>query len=97
MRGVLSEAMVLCASTPACVEPLDPPASSVPGDIVKAEGYEAGQPDAQLNPKKKIFESVAPDMKTDVDRVARYKDAKLAVVGGKGYLTAKTLSGAPIK
>lgn len=97
MRGILSEAMVLCASTPDRVEPLDPPTSSVPGDIVKALGYESGQPEAQLNPKKKIFETVAPDLKTDAERVARYKDAKLFVVGGKGFVTAATLAGAPIK
>lgn len=53
MRGVFSEAMVMCASSPDCVEILDPPSGSVPGDKVVCEGY-PGTPDAQLNPKKKV-------------------------------------------
>jgi aminoacyl tRNA synthase complex-interacting multifunctional protein 1 len=39
MRGVTSEAMVMCASTPDRVEILDPPANSKPGDRVIVEGY----------------------------------------------------------
>ena len=39
MRGVPSEAMVMCASTPEKVEILDPPPGSVPGDRVICEGY----------------------------------------------------------
>lgn len=40
MRGITSEAMVMCASTPDKVELLDPPIGSVPGDRVVVEGYE---------------------------------------------------------
>ena len=32
LRGVLSEAMVLCASTPEKVELMNPPAGAQPGD-----------------------------------------------------------------
>ena len=39
MRGVLSEAMVMCASTPNKIEILDPPPGSVPGDRIVFEGY----------------------------------------------------------
>lgn len=72
MRGVLSQAMVMCASTPEKVEILSPPSGSVPGDLVEFEGYPR-VPDAQLNPKKKIFETCAPDLKTNSDLVAVYK------------------------
>ena len=72
MRGVTSHAMVMCASTPDKVEILSPPESSKPGDLVEFEGYPR-QPDAQLNPKKKIFEACAPDLKTSGDLVALYK------------------------
>ena len=72
MRGVLSHAMVMCASTPEKVEILSPPEGSVPGDLVEFEGYPR-QPDQQLNPKKKIFETCAPDLKTDSNKVAVYK------------------------
>ena len=72
MRGIMSEAMVMCASTPEKVEIMAPPAGSKPGDLVLVEGF-ARNPDAQLNPKKKIFEACAPDLKVDAKKQAVYK------------------------
>lgn len=40
------------------VEPLDPPSGSAPGERVFVKGYEKGQPDEELKPKKKIFEKL---------------------------------------
>lgn len=95
MRGVTSEAMVMCASTPEKVEVLSPPAGAVPGDLVHCEGYPR-QPDAQLNPKKKIFESCAPDLKTNGELVACYKGAALHVPG-QGNVVAQTLKNVNVK
>ncbi|KAH8402322.1 hypothetical protein KR009_011347 [Drosophila setifemur] len=95
MRGVTSEAMVMCASTPDKVEVLSPPAGAVPGDLVHCEGY-ARQPDAQLNPKKKVFETCAPDLKTNDALVACYKGAALHVPG-KGNVVAQTLKNVNVK
>lgn len=67
MRGVTSQAMVMCASTPEKVEILDPPAGCQPGDQVHVEGY-TRNPDPVLNPKQKVFETVAPDLKTDAGK-----------------------------
>ncbi|MEQ2211254.1 hypothetical protein XENOCAPTIV_016878, partial [Xenoophorus captivus] len=39
MRGVVSQAMVMCASSPDKVEILDPPSGSVPGDRVGVQGF----------------------------------------------------------
>lgn len=78
MRGILSEAMVMCASTPDKVELLKPPENVKPGDRVVFDKY-PGEPDAQLNPKKKIWEQVAPDIKTSDDGVALYKDCEFKV------------------
>lgn len=39
MRGVLSEAMVMCASTPEKVEILDPPSGSQIGDVVTVKDF----------------------------------------------------------
>ena len=64
--------MVMCASTPEKVEILTPPAGSKPGDPVHVEGYPRN-PDAQLNPKKKIFEACAPDLTVNGDKEACYK------------------------
>uniref|UniRef100_A0A1E1XUU5 Putative trna-binding protein n=1 Tax=Amblyomma sculptum TaxID=1581419 RepID=A0A1E1XUU5_AMBSC len=96
MRGVTSEAMVMCASTPEKVEILAPPPNALPGDRVVCDGY-PGQPDAQLNPKKKIFEQVAPDLKTDNEKRATYKGQPWLIAGRQGYVTAETLCSAQIK
>ena len=53
MRGIFSEAMIMCAESPDNIEIIDPPPGSVPGDRVLFEGY-SGEPDEQLNPKKKV-------------------------------------------
>ncbi|CAH1401903.1 unnamed protein product, partial [Nezara viridula] len=71
MRGITSEGMVMCASSDGVVEVLRPPSESVPGDVVTCSGY-INSPDAVLNPKKKVFETVAPDLKTDSEMIATY-------------------------
>lgn len=95
MRGVTSEGMVMCASSPDKVEVLTAPSNCVPGDLVHCEGYNR-TPDAQLNPKKKIFETVAPDLKTNDELVACYKGNALHVPG-KGVLKATTLKNVNVK
>jgi methionine--tRNA ligase beta chain len=58
MRGIKSHAMLLCAThkdgAESGVEPVTPPEGSVPGERIYVEGYEGLEPDAQLNPKKKV-------------------------------------------
>ncbi|CAL4064360.1 unnamed protein product, partial [Meganyctiphanes norvegica] len=95
MRGVTSEAMVMCASTPEKVEILSPPNGSQPGDLVEFEGY-TRNPDGILNPKKKIFEACAPDLKTDGNRIATYKGVPFTVPG-KGVVTAPSLTNVQVK
>ncbi|KAJ7366856.1 hypothetical protein DFH08DRAFT_678910 [Mycena albidolilacea] len=66
MRGVKSFAMVLCATSKegkdGGIELIQPPANAKPGDRVYFEGAEFADatPLAQLNPKKKIFETIQP-------------------------------------
>jgi len=66
MRGVKSFAMVLCATSKdgkeAGIELIQPPSGSKPGDRVYFEGeeFENANPLSQLNPKKKIFETIQP-------------------------------------
>ncbi|KAJ8723264.1 hypothetical protein PYW08_003176 [Mythimna loreyi] len=95
MRGVTSEAMVMCASSPEKVEVLLPPSGAVPGDLVECEGYPR-EPEAILNPKKKIFETCAPDLLTNDDKVACYKGSPL-MIPGKGVIVAPTLKGVNVK
>lgn len=65
MRGIKSHGMLLCAThkdgKEKGVEPVVPPEGSVPGERVYVEGYEGMEPETQLNPKKKIFETIQPD------------------------------------
>ncbi|KAG1906416.1 uncharacterized protein F5891DRAFT_1181828 [Suillus fuscotomentosus] len=70
MRGVKSFAMVLAATSKdgkdGGVELIQPPPGCKPGDRVYFEGpdYENAQPLAQMNPKKKIFETIQPGFTT---------------------------------
>lgn len=64
MRGVKSCAMVLCASNENTVEFVNPPAGSKAGDKLFFEDFN-GEPEKQLNPKKKIWEAVQPHFSTN--------------------------------
>ncbi|XP_068950889.1 aminoacyl tRNA synthase complex-interacting multifunctional protein 1 isoform X2 [Petaurus breviceps papuanus] len=95
MRGVISQAMVMCASSPEKVEILDPPSGSVPGDRITFEGF-SGEPEKELNPKKKIWEQIQPDLLTNDQCVATYKGVPFEVKG-KGVCRAQTMSNSGIK
>lgn len=95
MRGIVSQAMVMCACTPEKTEALDPPPGSSIGDRIVFEGY-PGEPDALLNPKKKVWETVQPDLLTDDECVATYKGSPFMVLG-KGVCKAQTLKRSPVK
>ena len=43
---------------PAKFEPLGPPEGSAPGDRVYIDDYAVGEPEAELKPKKKIWEKL---------------------------------------
>jgi len=95
MRGVLSEGMIMCASSPEKVEILQIPAGAAIGERVICEGF-PGQPDAQLNPKKKIWEQIQPDLNVGCDGVPAYKDGAFTVVG-KGVCTAPSMRNCMVK
>ncbi|KAM3596729.1 uncharacterized protein V6R79_019466 [Siganus canaliculatus] len=97
MRGIESQAMLLCASIDGetkRVEPLDPPEGSSPGEQVFVEGYETGKPDDKLNPKKKVWEKLQVDLKISDECVAQWKDKHLMTK--LGQITCKTLKGGNI-
>ena len=95
MRGIISEAMVMCASSPEQVEILDPPLDSIPGERISCEGF-TGPPDSVLNPKKKVFETVQPELHTNEEGVACYRGIPL-MVPGKGVCRAATMRSSGIK
>ncbi|KAH8854622.1 Aminoacyl tRNA synthase complex-interacting multifunctional protein 1 [Schistosoma japonicum] len=76
MRGVKSEAMLMCASSPeTCgVEPLIIEGPDIHlGDSVVVPGFKH-DPDNQLNPKKKILEQLKPDLRVNENGIAVYKN-----------------------
>merc|ERR1712168_973469 len=95
MRGVLSEGMIMCASSPDKVETLEVPAGAAIGDRVSCPAY-AGTPDDQLNPKKKHWEAIAKDLFVRPDGVASYKGDAFTIAG-KGNCVAPTMRECIIK
>ena len=85
----------MCASTPEKVEILVPPSGARPGDRVTFEGF-PGTPDKEMNPKKKIWETVAPDLTVNAEKVAVYKGVPF-VVSGKGPVLSPSLVNCPVK
>jgi aminoacyl tRNA synthase complex-interacting multifunctional protein 1 len=106
MRGVKSFAMVLCATSKdgkeAGIEIIQPPPNSKPGDRVYFEGpdYEDKAPLSQLNPKKKIFETIQPGLMTLKTREAAWVNplTKTAhrIRTKEGVCLAPTLVGASL-
>ncbi|KAK9840019.1 hypothetical protein WJX74_002190 [Apatococcus lobatus] len=99
MRGIKSNGMLLCASNDAHdqVEPLVPPESAAIGERVFFEADAASQA-APESPnkvqKKKIWEAVQPDLKTDADRQAGYKS--MIMQTSAGSITSASLASAGI-
>jgi len=106
MRGIKSQAMVLCASSKdgkeGGIEFVDPPSSAKPGDKVYFEGekFENADPLPQMNPKKKIFETIQPHLVTLPTREAAWVDPASGTVHKirtkDGICTAATLVGASL-
>ncbi|KAL1494291.1 hypothetical protein ABEB36_009914 [Hypothenemus hampei] len=99
LRGIESHGMVLCASIDEPskqVEPLIPPADVPIGERVFIENYESGDPDSVLNPKKKIWEKIQVDLKTNADCFAHWQGNFLMTRSGS-KIKSKTMINAPIK
>ncbi|EDO47243.1 predicted protein [Nematostella vectensis] len=80
MRGIFSQGMVMCCNRDDKWTVVVPPEGSAPGDRVVFDGQE-GEPDAQLNPKKKVWETLAPDFKTNSEGQPCFRDLPFTVRG----------------
>ncbi|GIZ41444.1 hypothetical protein CKM354_000474700 [Cercospora kikuchii] len=89
MRGIKSCAMVLAASPrgdddhAGPVELVNPPADAPAGERVYFEGFE-GEPDAVLNPKKKVWEDNQVGFTTTADKVVAYEPTKVEKLKDSG-------------
>ncbi|XP_077461432.1 aminoacyl tRNA synthase complex-interacting multifunctional protein 1-like [Stigmatopora argus] len=89
VRGVASQAALVCVRSANGLEILAPPNGAVPGDRVTAHGF-TGDPHEELEPAK-VRERMGSDLRTDERCVATYKDVPLEILG-KGVCRAPTLS-----
>lgn len=107
MRGITSYGMVLCAKTgekgSEKVELIRVPDCAQPGDIITTDDFLGDkwcEPDAQMNPKKKIFEQVAPELMTNGTNVACYRGKPLLVKGKeeqtRGKFVSDSIANAPM-
>ncbi|XP_010495831.1 PREDICTED: methionine--tRNA ligase, cytoplasmic [Camelina sativa] len=96
MRDIVSQAMVLAASSSdgSKVELVEPPESAIIGERVIFPGFE-GEPDDLLNPKKKIFETLAVDLHTNENLVACYKDVPFTT--SAGVCKVSSISNGPVR
>ncbi|CAN9509388.1 unnamed protein product [Ophioblennius macclurei] len=97
LRGVVSQARLLCCSTPSddTVELLAPPTGSTPGDRVTLVDY-PGQPDRELPPRQRVWERVRDELRVNARGVACYRGGGLQV-RGKGLCRAPSLTDCPIR
>ena len=120
MRGIKSAAMVLAASPrvpeggdwhAGPVELVTPPAGATPGERVFFGGWNDGEPERVLNPKKKVWETIQPGFFTTGDREVAFdmsavpavqgqegrpKIGKLTIASG-GVFTVKSLTGGVVR
>ncbi|KAM6894631.1 aminoacyl tRNA synthase complex-interacting multifunctional protein 1 [Lycodopsis pacificus] len=96
LRGVVSQARLLCCSTPDdCTELLTPPTGSTPGDRVTFLNY-PGDPDRELQSTDRVWELLQPDLQVDSRGVANYKGCGFQVKG-KGLCRTASLTDAAIR
>ena len=57
----------------------------------------AGPADEQLNPKKKTWEQIQPDLRIDANGIATYKGAVWKVEGKEGVFKAPSMTDSAIK
>lgn len=67
------------------VEPLQIPDGVAPGDRISVDGY-SGTPDVQLNPKKKVWEKLQADLKTNSTGEATWQGNFLLTSDGQKIL-----------
>lgn len=77
------------------MEPLLPPEGAVVGERISIENFD-GTPDEVLNPKKKVWEKLQVDLKTNGECMAQWQENYLLTKSG-GKIRAKSMSNAPIR
>ncbi|XP_068163824.1 aminoacyl tRNA synthase complex-interacting multifunctional protein 1-like [Antennarius striatus] len=96
MRGVVSQARLLCCSNSTDItELLVPPTGSTPGDRVTFFNY-PGDPDRELPSKERVWDRLQPHLQVDCRGVANFKGCSFEV-RGKGLCRAPSLTNCTIR
>lgn len=83
IRGVESEGLVLCAFNQDKYEPLVVPEGAKVGERIIVEGFDNTQAEvAQLNPKKKVWDKIQAELKTNADGEALWKEFSMLTLNG---------------
>lgn len=83
IRGVESEGLVLCASNEKKFEPLKVPSGSAIGDRLFIQGYNNTNAEvAQLNPKKKVWDKIQSELKTNSDGEVVWREFSMLTING---------------
>jgi len=93
MKNVESAGMVLCAKTAdgtTTVEFVDPPKDGKPGDRITLPGEESLKP-VDSGAFQKVWDKVAPELKTNAQRVLCYSGKPVVAPSGKEII-APTLA-----
>jgi len=83
LKGVESQAMLLCAfaADGSAVELVEPPPGAPLGERVVFDGHDA-PPEKQLNPRKKLWDRLQPEMNTAHDGTARFQQLPFSTPHG---------------
>ncbi|XP_075245920.1 tyrosine--tRNA ligase, cytoplasmic-like isoform X2 [Convolutriloba macropyga] len=96
MRGIESQAMLLCAVSENGTEPVKAPSHAAPGDLVSITGYDR-TPEKVLNPKKKIWEAIQVDLSSNETGEVLWKDRNLILTSDETKIAVEKVFSALIK
>ncbi|CAK9290734.1 unnamed protein product [Gordionus sp. m RMFG-2023] len=90
LKGIQSFGMILCATDQdKKKELLEAPTFCEAGHKIVFEDYELNQPDAELKPKKRIWEKIQVDLKTDDQYYVNWKGHMMLTPGGTKIMTSQ--------
>jgi len=89
IRGVESEGLVLCAFNENKFEPLKVPSGSAVGDRIFIQGYNNTSAEVpQLNPKKKVWDKIQSELKTNSDGEVVWREYSMLTINGEQVMSS---------
>lgn len=92
IRGVESEGLVLSAFNDSKYEPLQVPNGCKPGEKIVVDSFPIPKEIVQLNPKKKVWDKIQAELKTNDAGEALWKESSLLTLNGDKVTSTLTSS-----